>query len=68
MTDRFNLVETVKIQGAYMVNRGYAVFKAVTIIRRNEDYCIIAPEESNLVLYDRIILNSSTIRENDVIY
>lgn len=67
-TDRFTLVETSKIQGVFMVNRGYAVFKAVTIMRRNEDYCIISPDDSGIVLYDRIILNSDTIKENDVIY
>lgn len=67
-TDRFTLIETAKIQGVFMVNRGYAVFKPVMVIRRNEDYCIILPEESDVVLYDRIILNSNTIKENDVIY
>ena len=67
-TDRFPLLETSKIQGVFMVNRGYAVFKPVNVIRRNEDYCIVAPDDSGLVLYDRIILNSNTIKENDVIY
>lgn len=67
-TDRFTLLETANIQGVFMVNRGYAVFKPVTIIRRNEDYCIIVPEESGVVLYDRIILNGNSIKENDVIY
>lgn len=67
-TDRFPLVETTKLSGVYMVNRGYAVFEAVNIIRRNEDYCIISPEDSSVVLYDRIILNSNTIKENAVIY
>ena len=66
--DRFTLVETAVIQGVYMVNRGYAVFKPVTIVRRNDDYCIVSPENSGIVLYDRIILNSNTIKENDVIY
>ena len=67
-TDRFPLLETARIQGVYMVNRGYAAFKAVSVIRRNEDYCIVSPEESSIELYDRIILNSNTIKENDVIY
>ena len=67
-TDRFELVEKTSLQGVFMVNRGYAVFKSVTIVSRNEDYCIISPEESSIYLYDRIILNSQTIRENSVIY
>ena len=67
-TDRFSLVEISKIQGVFMVNRGYALFKPVSVIRRNEDYCIVSPDKSGIVLYDRIILNSNTIKENDVIY
>ncbi|MBQ9157177.1 MAG: hypothetical protein IJ137_10410 [Eubacterium sp.] len=67
-TDRFELLETTTIQGVFMVNRGYAVYKIVEIIRRNEDYCIVSPELSTIDLYDRIILNSDTIKEGDVIY
>ena len=51
-----------------MVNRGYAVFEPVEISERNEDYCIIDVNENSIELYDRVILNSDTIKENQVIY
>lgn len=63
----FTLKGTSHLYGVYIVNKGYAVFEAVTILERNEDYCIISADE-DVQLYDRVILNSDTIEENQVIY
>ena len=54
--------------GVYTVNSGYAIFDFVDIVQRNEDYCIVNEETSDIELYDRIILNSSSVKENDIIY
>ena len=64
----YTLKEQSVLQGVYVVNRGYAEFKPVTILKRTEDYCIISSEDSDVELYDRVILNSDTIREGQVIY
>lgn len=64
----YTLKETSVLQGVYVVNRGYAEFKPVTILKRTGDYCIISSKENDVVLYDRVILNSGTIKENQVIY
>ncbi len=64
----YTLKETSVLQGVYVVNRGYAEFKPVTILERTEDYCIISADDSDVELYDRVILNSETIKENQVIY
>ena len=64
----YTLKETSVLQGVYVVNRGYAEFKPVTILERTEDYCIISPDDSDVEIYDRVILNSDTIQENQVIY
>ena len=66
--DRYELPETTGLPGVYVVNRGYAVFEPVEISERNEDYCIIDVNENSIELYDRVILNSDTIKENQVIY
>lgn len=66
--DRYELPETTDLPGVYVVNRGYAVFEPVEISERNEDYCIIDVNENSIELYDRVILNSDTIKENQVIY
>lgn len=64
----FTLKATSQMQGVYVVNQGYAIFEPVEILERNEDYCIISSESNRIKLYDRVILNSDTIRENQVIY
>lgn len=64
----YTLKDKTQIQGVYIVNRGYTVFKQVEMVERNEDYCIISAQDSGIELYDRIILNSDTVKEGQVIY
>lgn len=64
----YTLKDTTQIQGVYIVNRGYTVFKQVEMVERNEDYCIVSAQNSGIELYDRIILNSDTVKEDQVIY
>lgn len=68
MTETYTLKQTKDLQGVFVVNRGYAMFKPISILERNEDYCIVSAEESQIELYDRVILNSDTIKENQIIY
>ncbi len=67
-SETYKLREEAKIPGVYNVNRGYTVFKPIDIVERNKDYCIISKENSEVALYDRLILNSSTVSEGQVIY
>lgn len=64
----YTLKGTKQIQGVYIVNKGYTVFKQIEMVERNEDYCIVSAQNSGIELYDRIILNSDTVKENQVIY
>lgn len=64
----YTLKGTKQIQGVYFVNRGYASFEQVDMVERNEDYCIVAAQNSGIELYDRIVLNSDTVKEGQVIY
>lgn len=57
------------IQGVYNINKGYAVFREVTIIDENEEFCIV---ESNniygLAAHDHIVLDASTVDTDDIVY
>ena len=64
----YTLKATKQIQGIYIVNRGYTVFKPVEMLERKGDYCLISAQTSGIELYDRIILNSDTVKEGQVIY
>lgn len=58
-----------KLVGVYNVNKGYADFSLVTILCRNDDYSIVTPNESyGLTQYDHIVLDGSTVGDEDTIY
>lgn len=68
MENTTDLKTTVSLEGVYIVNRGYTVFRQVDVMEKNKDYCIVSADTSKIELYDRIILNSDTVKENQVIY
>lgn len=57
------------LHGVYNINKGYAVFREITVIDENEEYCIV---ESNniygLAAYDYIVLNASEVTEDQIVY
>ena len=68
-SERYLVGETQPLEGVYNINKGYAVFRKVEILERNEDYCIVSDESPyGLAVYDHIVLDSSTVHENDIIY
>lgn len=62
------LKKKAKVRGVYVVNQGYASFQTVELKERTEDYCILYVRGSNIQMYDRIILHSDSIKENQLIY
>lgn len=67
--NRYQLSMTNKLTGVYNVNLGYAVFKRVEIIYKNDSYCIVDKNTTyGLSLYDHIALDASTVVEQKIIY
>ncbi|MCI8637967.1 MAG: hypothetical protein HFG41_02170 [Coprococcus sp.] len=67
-SEKLTLGDTDTLYGVYNVNKGYAVFKLVNILCESEEYYII--EKGNnygLSNYDRIALDGSVVRENDIV-
>lgn len=62
------LKKKIKVRGVFVVNQGYASFQTVELKERTEDYCILYVKGSNIQMYDRIILHSDSIKENQLIY
>ncbi|MCR4923578.1 MAG: hypothetical protein K5931_06165 [Lachnospiraceae bacterium] len=55
--------------GVYNINKGYADFKQITILYQNDEYAIVKSNtEYGLSVYDHIVLDGSTVNENDLIY
>ncbi len=61
--------DVVILHGVYNINKGYAVFREITVIDENEEYCIV---ESNsmygLAAYDYIVLNAADVQEDEIVY
>ena len=67
--ETMKLDKTASLQGVYCINKGYAVFKQINILCESDTYYII--EEGNsfgLSNFDHIALDSSNIKENDVVF
>ncbi len=57
------------LTGVYCINKGYAVFKQIHVLCESDSYYIV--EEGNaygLSNYDHIALDSTGIKENDVVF
>lgn len=56
------------LTGVYNVNRGMATFQRIEVLATNGDFSIISEDAPySLSLYDRIILDSSTVEEGQII-
>ena len=67
--DRYQIGPTTTIKGVYNINMGYAVFKAVIILNQNDEYCIVqSGTRYGLAQYDHIVLDSSLVNEDDIVY
>ena len=65
---RYQISETKSLIGVYNINKGYAVFREITIIDENEEYCIVESNSSyGLAQYDHIALDASTVKEDAIV-
>lgn len=68
-TDGMRITETASLIGVYNINKGYADFKQINILYSNDEYSIISSTtQYGLTVYDRIVLDASTVENNDFIY
>lgn len=66
--DTFTVEDTSPLEGVYSVNRGYAVFRQVSIIDQNDEYCIVETGTSyGIAQYDHIVRDGSTVKEDDIL-
>ncbi len=62
-------LDTSNLYGVYNINKGYAVFREITIIDENEEYCIVEPNNMyGLAAYDYIALDASSVTEDQIVY
>ena len=55
--------------GVYNINKGYADFKEITVLNKNDEYSIVkSNSEYGLNVYDHIVLKGDTVSDSDFIY
>ena len=62
-----SIIPRVNIEGVYSANRGIAEFRMVTVLKTIDDFALIKSDEA-INIYDNIILDSSKVYENQIIY
>jgi len=67
--DRYQIGASDSLQGVYNINKGYAVFKLIEILKSNEEYYTVRKGMSyGLSVYDHIVLDADTVYEGQLIY
>ena len=68
-TDKFAVSKTGTLIGVYNINKGYADFKQIIILYQNDEYSIVKSNTAyGLNVYDYIVLDASTVKDNEFIY
>lgn len=67
-SDKFAVGQKGSLQGVYNINKGYTQFRQISILAQNEEYTLVEEGTSyGLTVYDRIVLNGSTVSEDQII-
>lgn len=67
--ERYQIGSSAPLQGVYNINKGYAVFKQIEILKSNDEYYTIKKGTNyGLSVYDHIVLNANTVYEGELIY
>lgn len=57
------------LTGVYNINKGYADFRQIHVLYANEEYSIVESDTMyGLSAYDHIVLDASTVNEDELIY
>jgi hypothetical protein len=65
--DRYIVRQTSTLEGVYNMNKGYAVFRKVNIIDKNEEFCLVeAGTRYGISQFDYIVRNGSDVKESDI--
>lgn len=66
-TDRYIVRDTAELEGVYCMNKGYAVFRKVVILDKNENYCIVEKGTSyGIAQFDNIVQNAMSVHESQI--
>lgn len=61
--------DTEIVSGVYNINKGYAVFRDITVLDENEEYCIVSSNTFyGLAVHDYIVQYADEVTEEEIVY
>ncbi len=68
-SETYQLGTTKNLEGAYNINKGYALFKQIKVLCESDEYYIVeSGSDYGLSNYDHIALDGDSVTENDVVF
>lgn len=68
-TEKYALSKRGSLIGVYNINKGYADFKQINILYNNDEYSIVQSNTAyGLNVYDYIVLDATTVSEDELIH
>ena len=68
-TEKYAISKRGSLTGVYNINKGYADFKQINILYQNDEYSIVKSNtQYGLTVYDYIVLDASTVVDDEFIY
>ena len=65
--DRFIIGVSDSLEGVYCMNKGYAVFRKINILDKNEEYCIAEKGTGfGISQFDYIVLDASKVKDQQI--
>ena len=67
--ETYTISKVARLVGVYNVNNGYCLFREINIIAETSEYYIVESGTTyGLLVYDHIVLDSSKVSENQIVY
>ena len=67
--EKYAISKRGSLTGVYNINKGYADFKQINILYKNDEYSIVKSNtQYGLSVYDYIVLDASTVTDDEFIY
>lgn len=68
-SEKYAISKMDSLIGVYNINKGYADFKQINILYRNDEYSIVQSNTTyGLNVYDYIVLDATTVSEDELIH
>lgn len=67
--NRYVIGDTGALEGVYCINKGYAVFRKIIILDKNDEYCIVEKGTPyGIAQFDHIVQDGLSVHDEEILY